>query len=78
MSSRRPRTELRNLPADQKLLVLVIIMAVGGGYLAALINLFAQHSASDGVSTLSLDDFPKSLRENGVVVTLKRCKNHSA
>ncbi|HVJ79626.1 MAG TPA: hypothetical protein VNC50_01040, partial [Planctomycetia bacterium] len=64
--NRRPRLKLRNLDVSQKLLVLVILATVGGGYLAALANLFAQHSEADGRATVKLEDLPRVVRTEGV------------
>src|SRR5262245_8388357 len=51
------RWKLRNLDAPQKLLVAVIVGTVLGGYVAALLNVFAQHSEADGKATIRLEEF---------------------
>ncbi|QDU59900.1 hypothetical protein Pan216_07330 [Planctomycetes bacterium Pan216] len=64
--TRPRRIELRNIGWPQKLLVIVILMTVGFGYLGALANLFAQHAAADGDQTIELDDFASVYRSKGL------------
>jgi hypothetical protein len=59
------RWKLRNLDAPQKLLVGVIVGTVLGGYGAALLNVFAQHSEADRKATIRLDEFLETYKREG-------------
>jgi len=60
------RWKLRNLDAPQKLLVAVIVGTVLGGYVAALLNVFAQHSEADGKATVHLEEFLDVYKRDGL------------
>jgi hypothetical protein len=62
-----PRWKLRNLDAPQKLLVGVIVSTVLSGYLAALANVFAQHSEADGKSAVKLEEFLAVYKKDGLL-----------
>lgn len=63
---RVPRPKLRNFDLSQKLLVWAVLVAVGGGYLAALANLFASSAPADGTQSLELAQFLSIYRERGL------------
>lgn len=60
------RVTLRHLDLSQRLLIAVVLLAVGGGYIAALANLFASDSGHDGKQTVKLEDFWQTLRDEGI------------
>lgn len=47
---------LGSLPASAKLLLTLFLLLIGTGYLAALGNLYHQHSLADGKEGLTIDD----------------------
>ena len=59
------RWKLRNLDVPQKLLVGVIVGTVLGGYLAALVNVFAQHANADGKSKIEIEQFISTYKRDG-------------
>lgn len=69
------RWKLRNLDVPQKLLVAVIVATVGGGYAAALANLFAQHSEADGKATIRLDDIASVWKNEGPKAVLSKLQD---
>jgi hypothetical protein len=75
MSTTHRRWKLRNLDVPQKLLVLATIATIGGGYLAALANLFAQTSVSDGRPGIKLEEFPRVLKAEGVAALANKVQD---
>jgi hypothetical protein len=60
------RWKLRNLDVPQKLLVGVIVGTLLGGYLAALLNVFAQHAEADGKATIRIEEFLDTYKREGL------------
>ena len=74
------RWKLRNLDAPQKLLVAVVVGTVLGGYVAALLNVFAQHSEADGKATVHLEEFLDVYKREGLrslIEKIPRRHSHS-
>lgn len=63
---RVPRIKLRNFDLSQKLVVWAVLLTVGGGYLAALANLFASSAPADGKQSLELSEFPSIYKTQGI------------
>ena len=60
------RWKLRNLDAPQKLLVGVVVGTLLSGYLAALVNVFAQHANADGKTTIQVEQFLATYKRDGL------------
>src|SRR5262245_45500511 len=71
-AARARRWKLRNLDIPQKLLAGVMVGFLLSASLAALLNVFAQHSEADGKSTIQLDQFLATYKREGFVALMDK------